>query len=673
MAKIEADEELRKRIAQARRKKDGSVLFVLGAGVAKGASGGASAADWSGLLELGLSECEALKTKRKLKFSATFDGAELRSRLQSKQAADLIMVASAVEKALRGSGVYARWLKDSVGTLPLTSREVFDALAELELPIATCNYDGLIETALKRQAITWRDHPMVLRFLKGQQAGVLHLHGHYNEPDSVVLGVDSYAAIIGSGHAQAVQRALFLERTLVFIGFGAGLEDPNLGALLEWAGQVVPGADCFHVRLCRDSEVGTLLGAQTPTQRIHVLGYGAEHSHLAPYLRSLAGKGGGKSIASAVGSEHASERLIVPAAALATEITSVSVRAQLYQELTTAADFDAFCIDYFKTIHARFTSGMDRVERTNKLLELAKPAEIDARLRERKPKPPTPDPPSSKGGRSRDPLPPQPPREPPPRPQVNALLFLDRTAQYGRLLVGSPQSRKQNRVLLLHGGPEQNIEWFVKRVEEFLQDDLAEGGRPFNVPLRLNYVYASTAEDWALHLKHTLEGHLGESTLPLAELISQAAERGKLLLSLVVENNPLTVLGTLSARQRAGLKDFLTNLLPKLLTDSRRTGITVLLPLEVHKSGDASDLLTEVQGWLMQAWHTDDRSHDVLPEVRFPTWDDVASYLRSHHPPLNDLQKVLGEAEQEYAKFGQQSTFEQLAKALNNIVARHSS
>lgn len=664
MSEFNADQELRKRITQARKSKDGSVLFVLGSGVSKGASAGAGAADWRGLLDLGLSECEALETKGLLKSPSTWNAVQLHRLLESKRAADLVAVASAVEQALRASNAYGRWLKNTVGALPLKNREVFDALAELRLLIATSNYDGLIETALSRQPITWRDNAMVMKFLKRTQDGVLHLHGHYNELDSVVLGVQSYNRIIGSQHAQAVQKTLFLDRTLVFIGFGAGLEDPNLGALLDWAAQVVPGTDCFHVRLALDGEVGALMSTHPLTQRIHVLGYGSDHKDLAPYLKGLIQKRstktpGGNPGPSGPTSGHGSRSVTIQV-----KITISFVRTQLNRQLRTVSDFDAFCIDHFKEVYDRFPVAMDRIARTNLLLSMVDPAEIYERLRE-EPLPlllPRP-----------EPLPLLPPRpEPRPRPQVNALLFLDRTAQYGRLLVGTPQSRKQNRVLLLHGGPEQNLEWFVKRVEEFLQDDMAEGCHVLNVPMRLNNVFAASAEDWGLHLKHVLEAQLGESSLSLAERIAQAAERSRLLLSLVAEDNPQSVLGTLSTRQRTGLRDFVTTLLPKLLVDSRRTGITVLLPLEVRTSGDAPSLLTEVQAWLAQSWHSAERSHDVLPEVRFPDWDDVASYLRSHHPPLNNLGEVLTEAEEEYAKFGKESTFEQLAKALNNIVGRFS-
>lgn len=48
---------------------------------------------------------------------------------------------------------------------------------------------------------------------------------------------------------------------------------------------------------------------------------------------------------------------------------SRSVR-QMLSGIPTDADFDAFCFDCFPTVHARFSAGMDRVQKTTLLLQL---------------------------------------------------------------------------------------------------------------------------------------------------------------------------------------------------------------------------------------------------------------------------------------------------------------
>ena len=53
----------------------------------------------------------------------------------------------------------------------------------------------LLEQGLGRQGITWQDGLEVSRFSRGESNAVLHLHGCWNNPDSVVLGIRSYVAV----------------------------------------------------------------------------------------------------------------------------------------------------------------------------------------------------------------------------------------------------------------------------------------------------------------------------------------------------------------------------------------------------------------------------------------------------------------------------------------------
>ncbi len=123
---------------------------------------------------------------------------------------------------------------------------------------------------------------------RGDEPGVLHLHGWWDDPESVVLGIRSYEKVLGDAHAQAMQRALRSLRTLLFVGCGAGLGDPNFGALLEWSRGVFAGSQTRHYRLALESEVAELQRQHPDEERIIVLSYGKGHGDLAPYLRDLA-------------------------------------------------------------------------------------------------------------------------------------------------------------------------------------------------------------------------------------------------------------------------------------------------------------------------------------------------------------------------------------------------
>lgn len=63
-----------------------------------------------------------------------------------------------------------------------------------------------------------------------------HLHGHFEEPDSVIFGVDNYEELVNSDAYHTVMRTLWLERTLLFIGCNFdGLTDPDFTKLPDWA------------------------------------------------------------------------------------------------------------------------------------------------------------------------------------------------------------------------------------------------------------------------------------------------------------------------------------------------------------------------------------------------------------------------------------------------------
>jgi SIR2-like domain len=258
-------------------------IIVVGAGASIGASGNAPVASWTGLLEHGVQRCVSLGL-------APESWAERQAAaLRSGDLGELLAVAQQVESKLGAphGGEYGRWLGETVGALALRDREVPGILAGLAVPLATTNYDSLLEEASGLRPVTWRDSARVEQALRGDAPGVLHLHGHWEDPASVVLGIRSYEAVLGDAHAQAVLRSLPLLRSLVFVGFGGGLADPNFGALLRWMGDVFARSPYRHFRLARADQVAALQREHPPEQRIRVLSYGAGHDDLAPFLRGL--------------------------------------------------------------------------------------------------------------------------------------------------------------------------------------------------------------------------------------------------------------------------------------------------------------------------------------------------------------------------------------------------
>ena len=166
-------------------------------------------------------------------------------------------------------------------------RDVLEALRDLKVALATTNYDGLIEEVTNLPAVTWMDGAKVERVVRGDEPGVVHLHGYWDRPESVILGIRSYEQVLGDAHAQTMQQAIRSLKTLLFVGCREGLLDPNFGALLKWSAKVFAGSEYRHFLLTRESEVTALQNQRLVGERIVVLSYGNDFGDLAPFLRGL--------------------------------------------------------------------------------------------------------------------------------------------------------------------------------------------------------------------------------------------------------------------------------------------------------------------------------------------------------------------------------------------------
>ncbi|MEM7585139.1 MAG: SIR2 family protein, partial [Acidobacteriota bacterium] len=272
-------DDLKSRLAK------GRVLVVVGAGVSIAATDGASVASWKGLLDHGIDRCCEFAGMQP-------DWAQrMRENLATGDVVSWLAVATEVEERLKGvaKGEFRSWLEDTVGQLTVSDPALIEALRDLGTPIATTNYDGLIEEVTGLPAVTWCDAPRVQRVLQGEEPGVIHLHGWVKEPESIVLGYRSYAQVLGDAAAQAMQQTLRTQNSLLYVGFGGSFEDPNFTRWLAWARETFTGRELYrHYRLCLDGEVDAIDTEHPGEDRIFALGYAAEYRDLAPFLEGLA-------------------------------------------------------------------------------------------------------------------------------------------------------------------------------------------------------------------------------------------------------------------------------------------------------------------------------------------------------------------------------------------------
>lgn len=273
----------------------GLITVVVGTGVSMAATSGAATASWIGLMESGLARALDMGTSRELAESIRKD-----LELGAHEPTCLWTAAEKITNALGGvqSANLAEWLRDDIGALRPASSEIINAINDLGCSIATTNYDDLIEQITGRGSVTWREAPKVQRAVRQESDDVVHLHGIWKDPESIVFGGLSYGRLAADEAAQALQRALITLRSFLFIGCGGGLNDPNFGPLREWVSETLHGRGARHFRLCIADE-SAALRADGSDDRITPIVYGERHEDLVPFLRSLVQEDASASTASA--------------------------------------------------------------------------------------------------------------------------------------------------------------------------------------------------------------------------------------------------------------------------------------------------------------------------------------------------------------------------------------
>lgn len=270
-------QDLREQIAKKQ------IVAVLGTGISKATSGGSDVADWVGLLKSGIRRCQEVIPGIHPEW-----GNRQTTLIASGEVNDLLSCAEEISTKLKKfGGEFDVWLRETVGSLVPVNPDIIYALAELGIPIITTNYDTLLEEVMDVPALTWNEPNKIQRWLRDDPSGIVHLHGVWSNPESVVLSIRDYERLRIQDHIQDLMKAVQFTRSFLFIGFGSGLNDPNFSALLKWRQRILGGSEYRSFRLALAKNLENTQQQHLPNENIHVLSYGTEYEHLATYLRSL--------------------------------------------------------------------------------------------------------------------------------------------------------------------------------------------------------------------------------------------------------------------------------------------------------------------------------------------------------------------------------------------------
>lgn len=360
-------DDLRRDIAERR------ITVVVGAGVSIAATSGGNqpaVASWRGLLESGVSECVKIAGQSEAWAN------RVREELASGDLDDMVI---ASEKICRKLGApsgknYARWLRETLGSLRMLRDEVPTALRDLDIPLLSTNYDDILKEVTSFPPVTWRDPARIERIIGREEQGIVHLHGHWEQPETVILGMRTPEPEVLNELALSMRRAIGAAQSMLFVGFGRQLDASNIADVLRFPRDAIMASPHRHYQLLRQSDICRT--TRPADDLILAVSYGQDYSDLAPFLRSLVIRTRPVSVSK--------PRVAQRGSILKTreEPKLADVRLMLDQALKSDTDLDSFCIDYFKkTVYDRFTNGMERGAKINLLLVHAEPNEIVSALR----------------------------------------------------------------------------------------------------------------------------------------------------------------------------------------------------------------------------------------------------------------------------------------------------
>jgi hypothetical protein len=188
---------------------------------------------------------------------------------------------------------YAAWLDETFGAPTVSDPGILYRLHQLQARVlVTTNYDLLLETNVNPQgaSVTWEQPADLRALLRGGQ-GIIHLHGRFDRPRSVILSDGDYQRLVDDALAARVSQTLFDAGILLFIGVSpVGADDPHLGRILEhFADLTDPAAGEEHPHvLLHAADMSAHDRARLRSLGVDTLRYGAEFEELEAFLALLA-------------------------------------------------------------------------------------------------------------------------------------------------------------------------------------------------------------------------------------------------------------------------------------------------------------------------------------------------------------------------------------------------
>lgn len=267
-------------LQNALRTKD--VIFMVGAGASIAATMNQKNSSWKSLLATGIEWCQQLASPPP---SASWIDI-IKKEVESPEVDLFLSAAEKISVKLESVHELSRFFRESISTLEVKDSALLNSILSFKAPVMTTNYDDLFENSANLTSISWHQTNKVNDWIRNQREGILHVHGHWDDPTSkIIFGTTSYAHITTDQAFDTMLNVIRGSKNIVYLCFGSSLEDPHFAAFFKYGAEIFKNTNARHFKFCRDIDIP--LSQIEKDNRIARIEYGRDYKDLAPFLKTL--------------------------------------------------------------------------------------------------------------------------------------------------------------------------------------------------------------------------------------------------------------------------------------------------------------------------------------------------------------------------------------------------
>lgn len=265
---------------------NGKLIVICGAGTSLGLECDPPAKNWLELIQNGL----LYATERELITKAQFKlYGEI---LRSGDIDDALTSAEFLTRKFDRSSLdhKAIWLRQNFERLNPKKNNMFNEIRRISdtpIPIATTNFDLLLEDVTGKPSASIDSPPDVMRWLSGKSSSILHLHGRWDVPDTCVLGLQDYNAVLQEEGRRFLQTVMSTQYKILFIGCGETFSDPNFSSLISWVRSNLISSSPIHYSLVLNRDFDAKRVDDTWAGFVQPVPVGNDYLDIPKFLKGL--------------------------------------------------------------------------------------------------------------------------------------------------------------------------------------------------------------------------------------------------------------------------------------------------------------------------------------------------------------------------------------------------